>query len=503
VALQRTYGNRHVQRLLAGSPRDEQSVRRQSERAWASENPAGMVTARSSSHVILWNFDVGRGDLKAEHVAELDRFAALARMWQQLTDATLAIDGHASRSGADAENEAIARDRARAAAQYLQNRGISRRRMTVSQHGESRPWVPNVTSAAMARNRRVELRAVGLPEAKPAPRPKLPPPPGRPPRPSPAQTRLGQLLPSGSFEIEADIVEGRIPLGDWIVYPKLHMKFKFLLNTERSGTVELALTKDGLEAGAKAKVAEWAELKGTATPEGLEVGFEFGKIPLQPELLFDIRNPHKPLIFKVKPDPYRLGDRELAPGLVFAVEVEPEGEFRVGPSPQLLAKIAARTGLQLGAAKATTAVVGIETGSLAAAGGVAVGAVVLSLAWIGFVAHETVAAGERGLALAEKINVRWGYAWRIAGEAFGDYGYSEAFESVRRHRAGYASAYDGWMAAEAAIANAGDQADALLDELRRNHPNEVNEFKESILWRVGGHSDEDIPLPATLQELAR
>jgi hypothetical protein len=479
-------------------------VRRQStERAWAAENPAGMVTARSSSHVILWNFDVARGDLKAEHAAELDRLVAVARIWLQLTDATLAIDGHASRSGAEAENESIAGDRARAAAQYLQDRGFSRRRMTVSQHGESRPWVPNITSAAMARNRRVEIRAVGLPEAKPAPRPKLPPPPGRPPRPSPPQVRLGQMLPSGSFEIEADIVEGRIPLGDWIVYPKLHMKFKFLLNTERSGTVELALTKEGLETGAKAKVAEWAELKGTATPEGLEVGFEFGKIPLQPELLFDIRNPHKPLIFKIKPDAYRLGDRELAPGVVFAVEVEPEGEFRVGPSPQLLAKIAARTGLQLGAAEASTAVVGIETGSLAAAAGVAVGAVVVSLVWIGFVAHEAVAAGERGLALAEKVNLRWGYAWRIAGEAFGDYGYREAFEAVRGHRAGYASAYDGWTAADAAIASAGDQADALLDRLRRNHPEDVVALKEYILWRVGGHSDEDVRLPATLQDLAR
>lgn len=68
------------------------------------------------------------------------------------------VGGHTDSDGAEAYNESLSERRASTVRDYLEGRGIDRRRMTVRGYGESQPVADNATVQGKAQNRRVVLR---------------------------------------------------------------------------------------------------------------------------------------------------------------------------------------------------------------------------------------------------------------------------------------------------------------------------------------------------------
>ena len=100
---------------------------------------------------------------------DLDKFAIrpdavsvlLANVaWLKLhASALVLIEGHCDERGTDADNLALGERRAKAARDYLVERGIAKERITVISYGEARPTCTAPTSSCWARNRRAHFLA--------------------------------------------------------------------------------------------------------------------------------------------------------------------------------------------------------------------------------------------------------------------------------------------------------------------------------------------------------
>ncbi len=97
-------------------------------------------------------FAFARADLGEAARAALDRFAAcLAR-----TGAAIRLEGHCDARGPEAYNLRLGEERARAAARYLEERGVAPGRISVRSFGKERPLCTAQGAECAARNRRVE-----------------------------------------------------------------------------------------------------------------------------------------------------------------------------------------------------------------------------------------------------------------------------------------------------------------------------------------------------------
>ena len=72
-------------------------------------------------------------------------------------DLRIQINGHTDSIGTDKYNQDLSERRAKSAANYLINKGISRYRITCTGYGEDYPIDTNATEKGRARNRRVEI----------------------------------------------------------------------------------------------------------------------------------------------------------------------------------------------------------------------------------------------------------------------------------------------------------------------------------------------------------
>lgn len=68
------------------------------------------------------------------------------------------VEGHTDSVGSEAYNQELSERRAQVVADYLQGKGISVDRMTVTGHGENRPVADNATKDGRMQNRRVVLK---------------------------------------------------------------------------------------------------------------------------------------------------------------------------------------------------------------------------------------------------------------------------------------------------------------------------------------------------------
>lgn len=100
-------------------------------------------------------FDFNRATIKPAFFPELDR---IARMLVENTNIRLQISGHADRAGPAGYNQGLSERRARAVADYLAGKGVTRERVTTVGYGETRPAVPTADGVREPRNRRVEIR---------------------------------------------------------------------------------------------------------------------------------------------------------------------------------------------------------------------------------------------------------------------------------------------------------------------------------------------------------
>ena len=101
---------------------------------------------------LLYDFDsdIVRGDAGAN-------LRNLAASLDEYPNTELLIVGHTDSDGPSEYNDDLSSRRARAAAEYLESRGVERRRVRTAGRGEREPVATNDSESGRERNRRVEV----------------------------------------------------------------------------------------------------------------------------------------------------------------------------------------------------------------------------------------------------------------------------------------------------------------------------------------------------------
>ena len=121
--------------------------------AAASPKAAAKVTLNADA---LFDFD--KSVLKPAAIASLN---SLAGKVKSLTREVVVAVGHTDSIGTDAYNHKLSIRRAEAVKKYLVSQGIEAKRIYVEGKGESQPVADNKTAEGRAKNRRVQIEAIG------------------------------------------------------------------------------------------------------------------------------------------------------------------------------------------------------------------------------------------------------------------------------------------------------------------------------------------------------
>lgn len=103
-------------------------------------------------------FDFDKSVLKPAAIASLD---SLVGQVKNLTLEVIIAVGHTDSIGTDAYNQKLSVRRAQSVKKYLVSKGIEPNRVYVEGKGESQPVADNKTKEGRAKNRRVEIEAIG------------------------------------------------------------------------------------------------------------------------------------------------------------------------------------------------------------------------------------------------------------------------------------------------------------------------------------------------------
>jgi len=123
-------------------------------------NPSeGEVLFNASNDIVLrlsgLSFDIGKSDIKDEHVPLLEKVMEIVRM---CPEASLVVEGHTDASGEPAANVTLSEKRAFAVMQYLrQSLLIPANQIQSMGYGADRPVASNQTPDGRAKNRRIDI----------------------------------------------------------------------------------------------------------------------------------------------------------------------------------------------------------------------------------------------------------------------------------------------------------------------------------------------------------
>lgn len=128
---------------------------------------AGVSVTRSGNNILLnmpqdITFDVARDSLKSSFYPTLNSVALVLKEYNKTN---VAIDGHTDSDGGTSYNQALSQRRASSVANYLDSKGVKRRRLSTRGYGESAPIASNSSSYGKAKNRRVELKIIPVESA--------------------------------------------------------------------------------------------------------------------------------------------------------------------------------------------------------------------------------------------------------------------------------------------------------------------------------------------------
>lgn len=112
------------------------------------------------------NFASGGAEISVESQALVDAVAAGLKDCQ---GTSIEIAGHTDLTGGDAANLALSQRRADSVAKALTDRGIPAARLVAKGYGEGKPLEAAMTSAANAKNRRIEFQVATTAAAPAAP----------------------------------------------------------------------------------------------------------------------------------------------------------------------------------------------------------------------------------------------------------------------------------------------------------------------------------------------
>ena len=122
--------------------------------AAAAPKPAGAKVTLNADAL----FDFDKSTLKPAAVASLN---SLAGKVKSLTLEVIVAVGHTDSVGTDAYNQKLSIRRAEAVKKHLVSQGIEAKRIYVEGKGEAQPVADNKTAEGRAKNRRVQIEAIG------------------------------------------------------------------------------------------------------------------------------------------------------------------------------------------------------------------------------------------------------------------------------------------------------------------------------------------------------
>jgi OOP family OmpA-OmpF porin len=129
--------------------------------AIAAKAAAPAAAAKAAAKVTLNAdalFDFDKSVIKPAAKASLD---SLAGKVKSLTLEVIVAVGHTDSVGTDAYNQKLSIRRAEAVKKHLVSQGIEAKRIYVEGKGESQPVADNKTAEGRAKNRRVQIEAIG------------------------------------------------------------------------------------------------------------------------------------------------------------------------------------------------------------------------------------------------------------------------------------------------------------------------------------------------------
>ena len=133
--------------------RQEQELRRQTAGSGVEIERRGDELVLTMPSGITFAFD--RYDVQPQFRPTLDRVAEVLGDYPQTM---IDIYGHTDSVGADAYNQTLSENRARAVADYLSMQGVNKVRMATLGYGETQPIADNETESGRAANRRLCYR---------------------------------------------------------------------------------------------------------------------------------------------------------------------------------------------------------------------------------------------------------------------------------------------------------------------------------------------------------
>jgi len=120
------------------------------------EQAAAKAAEAVSLETVYFDFD--KSDLRQDARDALSQNAEA--LLKKIVDAKVRIEGHADERGSDEYNMALGDRRAKSAAKYLINLGVSADRLSTVSYGEEKPAVQGSDEAAWSKNRRAEFLIV-------------------------------------------------------------------------------------------------------------------------------------------------------------------------------------------------------------------------------------------------------------------------------------------------------------------------------------------------------
>lgn len=102
-------------------------------------------------------FDVDSYALKASTKANLDKMAETMKEYDKTE---IIVMGHTDATGSDEYNQKLSENRAASVSRFLQQNGVTAKRVTTKGFGEQKPLASNNTVSGREQNRRVEIAIV-------------------------------------------------------------------------------------------------------------------------------------------------------------------------------------------------------------------------------------------------------------------------------------------------------------------------------------------------------
>lgn len=99
-------------------------------------------------------FAINKSELLSESFSELDK---LVQYLNETTNVSIIISGHTDNTGSEEQNKILSEARAKAVADYLILKGVSKSRINYTGYGSSKPIATNDSDEGKQQNRRVEF----------------------------------------------------------------------------------------------------------------------------------------------------------------------------------------------------------------------------------------------------------------------------------------------------------------------------------------------------------